>query len=124
MLAAVIAGAAGGGQVASAASNVLAAGQLVQIATMTGYSRRLEAEADRVGVEALVDSKYNPVAMLTLMQKLARDERLRGNPDYGIFQDHPYSNERVAAIKTQLEKLHFATDTGTQRKVSGSFRTP
>lgn len=122
MLAAVLAGAVGGPGVASAASNILVAGQLVQIATMSGYGRKLETEADRVGALAMVDSKYSPVAMLTFMQKLARDDRLRGNPDYGIFQSHPYSNERVAALEKQLQTLGFATDAGTQRKVSGSFR--
>jgi len=122
MLAAIIAAAAGGGQMAQAAVGLMTAGQLVNIAAMTGYGRTLEAEADRGGVEALVDSKYNPVGMLTFMQKLARDDRLRGNPDYGIYQDHPYSNERVTTIKAQLEKLNFATDVGTLRRASGSFK--
>jgi Zn-dependent protease with chaperone function len=123
LLATIIAGAAGGGQAITAAGNLLLGGQLVSIATLTGYGRELEHEADRVGVLALADTSYSPVGMLTFMEKLARDDRRRGNPDYGIYQSHPYSNERVAAIKKELTTLGFRTDMGTQRQVSGRFRT-
>jgi Zn-dependent protease with chaperone function len=123
LLAAIIAGAAGGGAAVAAAGNVLLGGQLVSIATLTGYGRDLETEADRIAVMALADTTYNPVGMLTFMQKLARDDSRRGNPDYGIYQSHPYSNERVAAIKKNLTARGFRVDQGSLRQVSGSFRT-
>jgi len=122
LLATLLAGAVGGGAAAEAASHLLAASQLVSIATMTGYGKELESEADRVGVQALRHTPFNPVAMMTFMQKLARDERLRGNPDYGIFSDHPYSNERVASIRKQLEDQGIRVDAATQRVASGTFR--
>lgn len=122
LLATVLAGAAGGGQAAAAASNLLVTSQLVSIATLTGYGRELETEADRIGVMALRGTKYNPLGMMTFMQKLSRDERLRGNPDGGIFQSHPYSSERVAACKHELEQFGIATDSAAQRKVGGVFR--
>lgn len=122
LLAAVIAGAAGGAAVASAASNVLMASQLVQIATLSGYGRELETEADRVGVLALHGTPYNPVGMLTFMQKLARQDRLHGSQDYGIFQSHPYTNERVDTLKKQLVALGYSVDPGSLRKVSKTFR--
>lgn len=124
LLAAVIAGGLGGGAAASAAGNVLMAGQLVSIATLTGYGRELEHEADRIGVRAMSGTKYHPLGMLTFMQKLARDDRLRGNPELraGIFQSHPYSNERVAAIRKEVEALGYRADTGAERQVSGDFR--
>ncbi|HEU4752890.1 MAG TPA: M48 family metalloprotease, partial [Armatimonadota bacterium] len=122
LLATVIAGAAGGGAAAAAASNVLVGSQLVSIATLTGYGRELETEADRVGIQALHGTKYSPVAMLTFMQKLARDDRLHGNPDFGIFQSHPYSNQRVAEVTKEVQSLGYKVDQGTQRKVSRRFR--
>lgn len=122
LLATVIAGAAGGGPALAAASNVMVGAQLVSIATLTGYGRELEHEADRAGVLALAGTDYNPVGMLTFMQKLQRDDAFRGYPSAGIFQSHPYSNERVAAIRKQLEQLGYKTDVGTQRAVSGTFR--
>lgn len=122
LLAAVIAGAAGGGAAVATAGNVLMAGSYVSIATLSGYGRELETEADRIGVMALADTTYNPVGMLTFMQKLARDDSRRGNPDYGIYQSHPYSNERVAAIKKELTTRGYRVDAGAQRQVSGSFK--
>jgi Zn-dependent protease with chaperone function len=123
LLAAIIAGAAGGGAALATAGNVLAAGSYVSLATLTGYSRDLETEADRIGVMALADTTYNPVGMLTFMQKLARDDSRRGQLDYGIYQSHPYSNERVAAIKRELTSRGYRIDAGALRQVSGSFRT-
>jgi beta-barrel assembly-enhancing protease len=122
LIATIIAGAAGGGQAAAAASNIVLGAQLVAIATLTGYSQELETEADYVGVMALSGTDYNPVAMMTFMQKLQRDERIKSAFDAGIYRTHPYSNERVAAIKKQVESLGYATDTGTQRMVNGAFR--
>ncbi len=122
LLATVLAGVAGGGAVAGAAGNVLMASQLVSIATLTGYGRDLEHEADRVGVMALIGTDYNPTGMLTFMQKLARDDRLRGNPDGGIYQSHPYSNERASTLRKQLTALGYRLDNGSLRQVSGTFR--
>jgi Zn-dependent protease with chaperone function len=122
LLATVIAGVAGGGAALPAASNLMMASELVSIATLNGYGRELESEADRIGVKALQGTQYSPVGMLTFMQKLARDDRLHGNPDAGIFQSHPFTNERVVALRSELESAGYAIDAGSQRKVSGSFR--
>lgn len=122
LLATILAGAVGGGAALAGASQVLVGAQLITIARMTGYGRELEHEADRVGVMALAGSDYNPVAMLTFMQKLQREEELRGYPDFGFLQSHPHSNERAAAIKKQVEALGYKVDPATVRAVSGAFR--
>lgn len=122
LLAAIVAGVAGGGGAAQAAGNVLVGAQLVSIATMTGYGRELEHEADRMGVRALASTRYHPAAMLTFMQKLAYDDRLRGNRNLGIFQSHPYPNERIVEIRKQVEELGYRADIGIQRKLNGSFQ--
>jgi Zn-dependent protease with chaperone function len=122
LLAAVLAGAAGGGQVAAAAAQVMVGAQLVSIATLTGYGRDLENEADRVAVIALAGSDYSPVAMLTFMRKLQREDQLRGYPTAGIFDSHPYTNERASLIQRQCEALGYKVDTASERQVSGAFR--
>jgi predicted Zn-dependent protease len=122
LLATVIAGAAGGGAAAAAASNLLIGGQLVSIAMTSGYGRDLETEADRIGLLALRHTQYQPLAMMTFMQKLSRDHQLHGSPDAGIFQSHPFANERVNAIRKELIAQGKAVDLGAQREVSGAFR--
>jgi len=121
LLATVVAGAAGGGAIASSAGTALMGAQLVTQAMMSGYGRELEHEADRIGVMALAGTQYNPLGMLTFMQKLARGDRLRGNPDYGIYQSHPFSNERATTLRKQLEELGYRTDPGSLRQVNGAF---
>lgn len=122
LLAVIIAGAAGGGGALGHAVPVLMGAQLVSIAALSGYGQDLETEADLIAVKSLHGTSYNPVGMLTFMQKLARDDRLHGNPQFGAFQSHPYTNERVAAIGKELNRLGYKTDIGTQRVVGGRFR--
>jgi beta-barrel assembly-enhancing protease len=122
LLAVLVAGAAGGGGALSHALPALIGAQFISIAALSGYGQDLETEADRMAVRALAGTTYNPVGMLTFMQKLARDDRLHGNPNYGAFQSHPYTNERVAAISSELTRLGYKTDIGTQRLVGGRFR--
>ena len=118
----VLAASAGGGAIANAAPALMMGASLVSTAAMTGFSRDLEAEADRVGVMAIRTTQYNPVAMLTFMEKLETDERLRGNPDYGIYATHPYSNERVGSIQGELRSMGFRVDSASKRQASGTFR--
>jgi Zn-dependent protease with chaperone function len=80
----------------------------VQLATqgaLSDYQQDLEKDADLTGIQYLMKTSYSPVAMLTLMEHLADVERLSGQPDMGIYQDHPNADARVAYIKADLERL-------------------
>ncbi|MFV3255225.1 hypothetical protein, partial [Klebsiella pneumoniae] len=44
---------------------------------------------------------------LTVMERLARDERNSPNIDLGIFRDHPPSRERANAIVYQMNVRHL-----------------
>ena len=83
----------------------LLAGQTVTQGAMANYQRDLEKEADLTGVSYLMKTSYSPVAMLTLMEHLAQAEKLNAHPDLGIYQDHPYPDERVAYIRADLIQL-------------------
>jgi Zn-dependent protease with chaperone function len=96
--------------------------QLYSIAKLSGYGRDLEREADRVGVDLLTHTQYSPVGMLTFMKKLARDEARRGDPDFGIYQSHPYSAERTDLIEAHLRELKIDFDPATQRRIGNSFQ--
>lgn len=80
----------------------------VQLATqgaLSDYQQDLEKDADLTGIQYLMKTPYSPVAMLTLMEHLAEVERLSAQPDLGIYQNHPYTRDRVAYIKADLERL-------------------
>lgn len=83
--------------------NLFYGAKLFEIAKLNSYSQEAEADADYTAIEYLVKTKYNPVGMLTFMEKLAREQAY--NPvDPGIFQTHPLSRQRAESIIAQLEK--------------------
>jgi predicted Zn-dependent protease len=62
-------------------------------------TRRYERKADLAGIDLMVKAGYNPVAMITAMNKFAgQDHWLWINPFmYGIFfADHPLTSKRLA----------------------------
>ena len=103
MAAAIIFGAAlgGGGR---ELGNLAYAVNLIAIAKMSSYGQKAEFDADRTAVAYLVDTKYNPVGMLTFMERLARDEIRKPETNYGIFATHPQSNLRAREIISEIDK--------------------
>jgi hypothetical protein len=83
-------------------------GNLVGLATGSGWSLKAELAADYGGFQYLTKSKYNPTAMLTVMERLARDERNSPKISLGILQSHPPSRERADAIIQQMAEAHIS----------------
>lgn len=77
---------------------------LIRIAKMSAYSQEAEFDADKTAVALLAETKYNPVGVLTSMERLARDEIRKPQIDYGLFNDHPSSNARAKVIIGEIEK--------------------
>jgi predicted Zn-dependent protease len=97
-LATILAALAGGAN----GANIAAFSQYAMVGVMNGYSLDYEKEADAAGVKEMIAAGYNPSAMATVMQRFAAEERHRPRVDLGIFEDHPPSLERVAAIEKQI----------------------
>lgn len=77
---------------------------LVRIAKLSSYGQDAEIDADRTAVAYLAETKYNPVGMLTFMERYARDEIRKPQLNYGIFATHPPSTERARWITDEIEK--------------------
>jgi hypothetical protein len=83
------------------------------------YGREAERESDRAAVLYLNHSeRYLPVAMLTVLEGLARLEGGRPQVDMGVFQTHPESRQRVEAVLAQLEELGIPVE---RRRVTRSL---
>ena len=83
------------------------------------YGREAERESDRAAVLYLNQSeRYRPVAMLTVLEGLARLESGRPQVDMGVFQTHPESRQRVEAVLAQLEELGIPVE---RRRVTHSL---
>jgi Zn-dependent protease with chaperone function len=83
-------------------ANAALGAQMIGAGLLSGYTRELERDADLASIVYLVKTNYTPVAALTLMERLLRDEQWRPKVNLGIYQDHPHVEERVAYIREDL----------------------
>jgi beta-barrel assembly-enhancing protease len=88
------------------AGEIAAMGSLVKTDALNHYGRAAELEADHNAVRYLHDcSKYNPVAVLTVVEGLAKIDETTPGPDAGAFLTHPLPQERIDAVTSELNEL-------------------
>ena len=105
----------GGG---SAAPIVLA--QMANIAITSAYTIELEAEADRYGLNAMIEAGYSPTGMITLFEKFMAEDYKKPIADYGIYMNHPETPQRLSSAVKILHDRHIPIE----RKYSlGLLRT-
>ena len=79
--------------------------QVAQVAITSSYTMELEAVADRLGLEALIQSGYSPTGMITVFEHFIAEEYRQPIHEYGIYMNHPESPKRLAdAVKTLHER--------------------
>lgn len=86
----------------SAGTGLAQTSSLVSQAIGSGWSVKAEESADYGGFQYMLKTKYNPVAMLTFMERLAYDDRNRPAIDWGIYRTHPPTRERARALRDRL----------------------
>lgn len=105
----LIAAAAIGKVPGSDMQNIFYGAKLFEIAKLNSYSQEAESDADTAAIRYMLKTKYNPVGILTFMEKLARDQAY--DPvDPGVFRTHPLSRERADNIIAQLESHEIPID--------------
>jgi len=90
--------------------NVMMGARFVQIAKLNGYSREAEEDADLTGLTYLGKANYNPVGMLTFMERLARDELARPEVQWGVYQTHPNPGDRARTLLAKLQAQGVKVD--------------
>ena len=104
-----VAQSAGGNSSDDAAMAALAVGQGLMVQRQIDYTRSNEAEADRIGIQALARAGYDPeaaAAMFQRMQSAFRSNRggeRERTPDY--LQTHPVTTSRIAEAKQNAERI-------------------
>lgn len=89
------------------AGNLLVGTQLLNQAVGSGWSVKAEQSADFGGLQFMLASKYNPVGMLTFMERLAFKDRGAPNVNYSILQTHPPSSDRARSLMTHLKEYNI-----------------
>lgn len=104
-------------------ANGFAFGSMAQQGIMnTQYSQKAEKDADHGGVILMAKAGFNPVAMLTFMNMLGDIERKSPNVELGIFRDHPYTEDRVTAITSELASMNIPITPAAIREATGTPR--
>ena len=69
---------------------------------LASYSRGDEREADRFGMDYMVEAGHNPEGMAGLMEVLRRQAPERGSMLQQIFATHPMSDERYETARQRI----------------------
>lgn len=84
------------------AGNILVGADLLNRAVGSGWGVKAEEAADYGGLQYMMASKYNPLGMLTFMERLAFKDRAQPSVNYTILQTHPPTAERARALMSRL----------------------
>lgn len=87
------------------------------------FSRGAEEEADRLGVQYLYASGYDPIGMSTMFEKLASQNKKKPGTLSKLFTSHPQSVDRrdssVALVARFPEKEEYVISTSEFQRVKG-----
>jgi len=90
-------------------TNLALGAQFLRQAFSSGWNLKAEESADFAGFQYMLQSPYNPIGMLTFMERLRYDERLNPKIDWGIYATHPPTQERAIAFLNRLRERDIAT---------------
>ncbi len=89
-----------GGIVGAVIMVVTTVAPFIVAATMYGYGRDLEREADLKGVDMMISAEYSPEEMVNVMKLLDKD--IEGENIRLFYNDHPSLDERIKYLSSYL----------------------
>lgn len=89
-----------GGVAGAVITIVTAVAPFIVMATMFGYSRDLEREADLKGIDMMIAAEYPPEEMVKVMKVLNMD--IEGEEIRYFYNDHPALQERINYLSSYL----------------------
>ena len=84
--------------------------------SISGYTRELEIEADRVGLDLAVKAKYDPGEAVKLFELLKQEIEIERTKEPYFFGTHPNVQQRIENINNWLAEKY-------QRKITGFRNT-
>jgi predicted Zn-dependent protease len=95
--------------------------QLAFIAAVNGFGRELECEADREGMERMVQAGYDPREAPRVFALLKDDHGDGSRLENFFFGNHPRLDERIATTEELLKTKYATTDTTALVRNSDEF---
>src|SRR5829696_2169521 len=88
------------GVVGAVITAVTTVAPLIMMATIFGYSRDLEREADLKGIDMMISAEYSPEEMVNVMKLLDKD--FEGENIRLFYNDNPSLDQRIKYLSTYL----------------------
>ncbi len=104
MLGAALIGAKAGGQGAMAG---MAAAQAASAQYQINFTRDNEIEADRVGMQILSKSEFNPRSMPAFFERMQQSTRFAGNRIPEFLLTHPVTTARISDTRDRSEQFPY-----------------
>jgi predicted Zn-dependent protease len=82
------------------------------IASISGYTRELETEADRVGLDLAVKANYDPGEVLKLFELLKQEIDIERIEEPYFFGTHPNIRQRIENVNNWLVEKYRGKSTG------------
>ncbi|MCE5198701.1 MAG: M48 family metalloprotease [Armatimonadota bacterium] len=92
-------------------NNLLLGAQMLKIGRTSSQTQEAEKDADRTAVAYMIDSAYNPEALISFMKKLDTIHDQNPTVSLGIYQTHPAPYRRVNAITQTMIAMGYKLDT-------------
>lgn len=128
-----------------AAGALLASGQAAAIQSQLAYSRDYEREADRLGLQILDSSGFDPQGMPDFFERMYKETRGMDNSAPAYLRTHPLTQDRVsdigarvaqgkprphqgsidfALVRSKLEVVQFGAEPALARLLARQAKTP
>ncbi|SFK84825.1 Putative Zn-dependent protease, contains TPR repeats [Nitrosomonas aestuarii] len=86
---------------------VITATQASAIQSQLNFTRKHEKEADRVGLNILVDAGFDPQGMSAFFERLQKASRFYENGAPSYLRTHPLTFERIADIQNRTHEMAY-----------------
>jgi predicted Zn-dependent protease len=86
------------------------------MAAVSGYTRELETEADRVGLDLAIKANYDPREALKLFEHLRQEIEIEGFEEPYFFGSHPNVHQRIENVNNWLVAKYRGNGTGLQNR--------
>jgi beta-barrel assembly-enhancing protease len=90
-----------------AGAAVLVASQARQIQSQLDFTRDHEKEADRIGLNILVNAGFDPHGMSEFFERLQKAGRFQENGAPSYLRTHPITYERIADIENRTHNMSY-----------------
>jgi predicted Zn-dependent protease len=81
---------------------VIASGQAAMATGQLSFSREMEREADRFGLDTMTSAGYSPSGMAAMFERMDLASRLNDSNQYPWLRTHPLTIERIAEARLRI----------------------